>query len=110
MKFSRSVSAKVAVVALALAAAGTAPVAEARSNVFLSVGVAPGVNIGYSNAPVYYPPVYSQPYYVQAAPVYYEPAYAPVYYGYSAPVYYGGARYYGGQRHQIRHHRHNGFR
>ena len=99
MKYSRSVYAKAAAVALALAAAGTATVAQARSDVFFSVGanVAPGVAIGVSNAPVYYPPVYvqPQPVYVQPAPVYYgyrprrstmRPA--PVYYA-PAPVYYG---------------------
>ena len=56
MKFSRSVVAKVGVAALALAAAGTASVAQARSDVYFSVGanVAPGVAVGVSNAPVYY--------------------------------------------------------
>jgi hypothetical protein len=105
MKFSRSL----AVAALALAAAGTASVAQARSDVYFSIGanVAPGVVIGASNAPVYYPPAYS-PYYVQPAPVYYEPPVyyrpAPVYYA-PAPVYFG-ATYYGGHRHH-RHHRHH---
>ena len=58
MKFSRSIYVKAAAVALALAAVGTASVAQARSNVFFSVGanVAPGVAVGVSNAPVYYPP------------------------------------------------------
>ena len=86
---------------VALAALGTATVAQARSDVFFSIGanVAPGVNLGVSNAP-YYPqpvyvqrPVYVQPqsYYYQPAPVYYEPE--PVYvqpqsyYYQSAPVY-----------------------
>ena len=103
MKFSSSVFAKLAAVALALAAAGTATVAEARSNVFFSVNaaVAPGVAIGVSNAPVYYPPAYiPQPVYVQPEPVYYgAPVYvrpAPVIYA-PAPVYYGRP---------IRHHRH----
>jgi hypothetical protein len=112
MKISRSVCAKVAAAALALAAAGTASVAQARSNVYFSVAapVAPGVVLGVSNAPVYYPPVYSQPYYVQPAPVYYnyyDPVYvrpAPVYYR-PAPVYFG-ATYYG-HRHHRHHHRHH---
>ena len=125
MKFSRSVFAKVGAAALALAAAGTASVAQARSDVYFSVGahVAPGVAIGVSNAPVYYPPVYvqPQPVYVQPAPVYVRPA--PVYYG-AAPVYYTAAPtvyvrpapvyYYGGGRHHGRgdwrerqHHRHH---
>ena len=61
MKFSRSVYAKAGAVALALAAAGTATVAQARSDVFFSIGanVAPGVAVGVSNAP-YYPPAYVQ--------------------------------------------------
>lgn len=100
MKFSRSVFAKTAAVAVALAALGTASVAEARSNVFFSVGanVAPGVVIGASNyGPGYYPPVYQQPYYAQPAPVYYEPVYyapPPVYY--APPVFIGGGWGYGG--------------
>jgi hypothetical protein len=112
MKFSRYVAAA----ALALAAAGTASVAQARSDVQFSVGayVAPGVHVGVSNAPVYYPrPVYVQPapVYVQPAPVYYAPppvVYvrpAPVYYGYgAAPVYYDDRPHW---KHH-RHHRHHG--
>ncbi|MBG9387738.1 hypothetical protein [Caenimonas aquaedulcis] len=92
---------KAAVAALALAAAGVATVAEARSNVYFSVGanVAPGVSLGVSNAPVYYgaPVVYAAP-----APVYYEPApivySAPVYYR-PAPIVYVGPRYYGPRHH-----------
>jgi hypothetical protein len=109
MKFSSSVYGKAAAVALALAAAGTASVAQARSNVYFSVGanVAPGVTLGVSNAPVYYPPVYAAPAYYQPAPVYYQPA--PVYYEpgpvvYSTPVYVRPAPVYYGRH--WRHHRH----
>ena len=116
MKSSRSVSIKLAAAAVALVAAGTASVAQARSDVFFSVGanVAPGVSIGVSNAPpVYYaPPVYMQPQpvYVQPAPVYVQPQ--PVFvqpgYGYvrPAPVY--GVNYFYGapRKHRHGHHRH----
>ena len=111
MKFSRYVAAA----ALGLAAAGTASVAQARSDVYFSVGahVAPGVHLGVSNAPVYYPrPVYVQPapVYVQPAPVYYAPP--PVVYVRPAPVYYGAAPvYYGYDRphwKHNKHHRHHG--
>jgi hypothetical protein len=122
MKFSRSVIAKVGVAALALAAAGTASVAQARGNVYFSVGanVVPGVAVGVSNAPVYYPPVYAQPvypqpYYAQPAPVYYEPTYyvrpAPVFYAppvFGATYYYGGHRYYRRGYHDGRHDGHHG--
>jgi len=105
MKFSRSVYVKAAAVALALAAVGTASVAEARSNVFFSIGanVAPGVAVGVSNAPVYYPPVYyaPQPVYVQPAPVYYSYYPPPVYYG--PPVV--AANFVVGPRHFRHHHR-----
>ena len=91
IKFSPVFAKTAAIAALALAAAGTATVAQARDNVFFSIGanLAPGVAVGVSNMPpVYYPPVtYVQPapVYVEPAPVYYQPA--PVYY--AAPVYYG---------------------
>ncbi len=105
MKFSRSVYVKAAAVALALAAVGTVSVAEARSNVFFSIGanVAPGVAVGVSNAPVYYPPVYyaPQPVYVQPAPVYYSYYPPPVYYG--PPVV--AANFVVGPRHFRHHHR-----
>ena len=101
MSFSKSITAKAGVVALVLAAAGTASVAQARSNVYFSVGV--------STAPsYYYPPVYA-PVYVQPAPVYYPSTYyvpAPVYVR-PAPVfgvnYYYGPTVYYRNRH---HHRH----
>ena len=98
VKFSPVFAKTAAVAALALAAAGTATVAQARDNVFFSIGanLAPGVAVGVSNMPpVYYPPVtYVQPapVYVQPAPVYYQPAPVSVYYG--APVYYGRAGYW----------------
>jgi hypothetical protein len=107
MKFSSSVYAKAAAVALALAAGGTATVAQARSDVYFSVGanLAPGVFIGASNAPMYYP----QPVYVAPPPVYYAPA--PVYYVRPAPVYATGyyyePRYYRHKsKHKAKHHRH----
>ena len=104
MKLSRSMIAKAGAAALVLAAAGTASVAQARDNVYFSIGanVAPGVAIGASNyAPRYYAPRYYAPapvYYAAPAPVYYEPA--PVYYEPAPvvwgpqPVYYGGVQYY----------------
>lgn len=112
MKTSRSAFVKAAAAAgVALAALGTASVAQARSDVFFSIGanVAPGVTLGVSNTPYYRPaPVYYQP-----APVYYEPA--PVYYQ-PAPVYYQPSVYYAPPvvtyvrpRHHHRHHRHHGY-
>jgi PXPV repeat (3 copies) len=90
MSLNRSIYAKAAAGALALAALGTAGIAQAR-DVYWSVGVSsPGVQVGVANAPpqpVYYPqPVYVQPapVYVQPAPVYAQPA--PIYYR-PAPVY-----------------------
>lgn len=77
---------------LAVAALGFAGAAQARDNVYWSVGVgSPGVAVNVGNAfPVYVEPqpVYVQPapVYVQPAPVYYQPA--PVYYQ-PQPVYYG---------------------
>ena len=83
MKISRCAFVKAAAAAgVALAAMGTATVAQARSDVFFSIGanIAPGVTLGVSNAS-YYP----RSMYVQPAPVYYQPA--PVYYQ-PQPVYY----------------------
>jgi hypothetical protein len=96
MKLSRSLITKAAAAAVVLAAAGTATVAQARSDVYFSVGanVAPGVVIGASNyyGPRYYAPA---PVYVQPAPVYVRPS--PVYYS-AAPTYYAPqAVYYGPQ-------------
>ena len=111
MKSSRSVYVKMAAAALALAAAGAAPLAQARSDVYFSVGanVAPGVSIGVSNAPVYYPPVYG---YLQPAPVY-GPApivvAPPTYYsyGYARPIVVPAPVYYAPRHHR---HRHRGYR
>lgn len=90
MKISRTAIVKAAAATgVALAALGTASVAQARNEVFFSIGanIAPGVTLGVSNVPYYRPaPVYYQP-----APVYYEPA--PVYYE-PAPVYYQPSVYY----------------
>ena len=90
MTTNRSVAARLGAAALAVGALGAASVAQARDNVFFSIGanIAPGVVVGASNyaPPVYAAPVYAAPVYaapvVAAAPVYVEPA--PVYYG--APV------------------------
>lgn len=114
MNSARSTFMKVAAAAgVALAALGTASVAQARSDVYFSIGanVAPGVTLGVSNVRPYYP----QPVYVQPAPVYYQPA--PVYYQ-PAPVYYPttyiappvyGVTYVWPARHH-RHHRHHHYR
>lgn len=121
---SSSIFAKLAAAVLALAAAGTATVAQARDNVYFSIGanVAPGVAIGVSNAPpVYYPPVYAQPapiyyepapVYVRPAPIYVPPAPiyvrpAPVYYG-PAPVYYDRGHRHGHRKHWRNEHRRHG--
>lgn len=91
MKNSRFTFARFAAIgAVALASLGAASVAQARSDVFFSLGanIAPGVTLGVSNArPYYAPSVYVQPapVYYQPAPVYYQPA--PVYYE-PQPVYY----------------------
>lgn len=82
IKTNRSVATAGAAAALAVAALGFAGAAQARDDVFWSVGVgSPGVSVNVGNAyPVYTP----APVYVQPAPVYYQPA--PVYYQ-PAPVY-----------------------
>jgi len=79
MQSSRSLVAKAGAAVLALAAAGTASVAQAHSRVQFSVGahVAPGVVVSASSAPYYhYGPRYVAPapvYYYEPAPVYYVP-------------------------------------
>ena len=105
-----------------VALAGTLAVgaAQARSDVYWSVGIsAPGYPVGvgatFSNAPVVYPrPVYLAPPPVVYAPppVYYapRPVYvrpAPVYYYYD---YYEGDAYYHDYRDRKKRHRHPHFR
>ncbi len=103
IKANRSVVVAGAIATLAVAAMGFAGSAQARDNVYWSVGVgAPGVGVnvgnGYQPQPVYVQP---QPVYVQPAPVYYQPR--PVFvqpqvvYEAPQPVYYG--RPHGWQRH-----------
>lgn len=92
IKASRSAAVAGAAAALAIAALGFTGAAQARDNVFWSVGVgSPGVAVNVGNAfPVYVQP---QPVYVQPAPVYVQPR--PVYvqpapvYLQPQPVYYG---------------------
>ena len=103
----RSWFAAAALVGVALALLAGPGVAQARSNVYWSVGVgAPGVAVGVGNAvpvyhappPVYYAPppvVYAPPVYRAPRPVYYAPpvVYAPpppVVYAPPPPVYYQG--------------------
>jgi len=111
MQSSRSLVAKAGAAVLALAAAGTASLAQAHSSVHFSVGahVAPGVVLSASNAPYYY----YGPRYVVPAPVYYY-APPPVYYA-PPPVYYrpatvivSGHPHWRGHRHwhKHRHHKH----
>jgi hypothetical protein len=98
LKASRAMVMAGAVATLAVAALGFAGAAQARDNVFWSVGVgSPGVDFNVGNAPPVYvqpAPIYVQPapVYVQPAPVYYpRPVYVqpqPVYVQ-PAPVYYG---------------------
>ena len=104
LKLFRSAAALVALAGLAAGAA------QARDNVYWSVGIdaAPGVSVGVGNVrPVYPAPVYlapapvyvaPQPVYLAPQPVYVRPA--PVYY--AAPVYYGKPHKH---KHK-RHHRH----
>lgn len=98
---------------VALATAGS--VAQARDNVYWSVGIdaAPGVSIGVGNTrPVYVAPapvyVAPAPVYVRPAPVYYaEPVYvrpAPVYY--AEPVYVRPGKHKGWHKKHHRQHRH----
>ena len=100
---------------VALAVLGTAGLAQARDNVYWSVGVdaAPGVTLGVGNARpvVVAPPVYMapQPVYVAPQPVYVQPPVvyraAPVYYG-AAPVYYGPPGHWRHHHRKWKHHHH----
>lgn len=105
MKTSRAITAFAA-----LALATLAGAAQARDNVYWSIGIdaAPGVSVGVGNhrpvyvapAPVYVAPA---PIYVAPRPVYVAP---PVYYVQPAPVYYGQG--YGHHKHKRhKHHRHH---
>ncbi len=108
-----------AAAALALAAMGFAGAAQARDNVYWSVGVgSPGVAVNVGNAfPVYSQPapVYVQalPVYVQAQPVFVQPR--PYYYGQPQVVYMSPGRHNGwygqhGREHEERHEHHGGDR
>lgn len=99
IKSNRSIILGSAAAALAVVAMGFAGAAQARDNVYWSVGVgSPGVSVNLGNAPQVYAqpaPVYYQPapVYVEPAPVYYQPrpVYvrpAPVYFA-PQPMYYG---------------------
>jgi hypothetical protein len=89
---------------VALAAVGTA--AQARDNVYWSLGVqaAPGVSLGVGNVrPVYVAPA---PVYVAPAPVYLAPP--PVYYVHGpAPVYYSSGHYVRPGKHKGWHNKHD---
>ena len=81
---------------VALAAVGTA--AQARDNVYWSLGVeaAPGVSLGVGNV---------RPLYVAPRPLVIAPA--PVYYVRPAPVYYGYGPHYSHPGKHKGHHKHN---
>ena len=105
IKTNRSAAVAGAIATLAVAAMGFAGAAQARENVYWSVGVG---NVGsvYPSQPVYVQPqpvyVQPQPIYVQPPPVYYRPR--PVFvqpqvvYGAPQPVYYG--RHNGWKKHR----------
>lgn len=92
---------------LGAAALGASAAAQARDDIYWSVGVGtPGVSVGVSNARPYYAPA---PVYVQPAPVYVAPR--PVYVAprpiYQAPpVVYGPAPVYYGPPGHRKHHKH----
>jgi PXPV repeat (3 copies) len=115
IKTNRSAVVASVAAALAVATMGFAGVAQARDNVYWSVGVGSpgvGVNVGnvgsvYQPQPVYVQPqpvyIQPQPVYVQPQPVYVQPA--PIYYQQSprfvspAPVYFAPQPIYYGRRH-----------
>ena len=106
----RSWFAAVASAGVALALMAGAGTAQARSDVYWSVGVgAPGVVMGVGHAaPMYYappPPVYYAP-----PPAVYVPP-RPVYYAPPPPVYYRGHdHHWRGYHHHDRHRGHDGHR
>lgn len=112
IKSNRTVILASASAALAVAAMGFAGAAQARDDVYWSVGMgSPGVSVNVGNAqpvysqpaPVYYQPA---PVYVQPAPVYYQPR--PVYVR-PAPVYFAPQPvYYEQRRGHGRRHGHGG--
>lgn len=109
IKPNRSAMLAGAAATLALAAMGFANSAQARDNVYWSVGVGtPGAVVNVGNVGSVYP--YPQPVYVQPAPVYVQPA--PVYvqprvvYPQPQPIYYGQP--YGHHKHHKHHKRHDG--
>lgn len=94
---NRSFGTAVGTAALVVFSLGFTGAAQARANVFISVGVGlPGVQMGVPHAF----PVYAQPYrvYVQPAPTYIQPQ--PIFYGNQPvyvtqqPVYYGAQPVY----------------
>ncbi|MDB5743842.1 MAG: hypothetical protein JWR68_2157 [Polaromonas sp.] len=109
IKTSRSAAMAGAAAALAIAALGFAGGAQARDNVYWSVGVGtPGAVVNVGNVGSVYP----QPVYVQPAPAYYGPS--PVYvrpapvYVRPAPVYIAPQPIYYSRPHGHRHgHRHD---
>lgn len=109
---NRSVFVAGAMATLAVAAMGFAGGAQARDNVYWSVGVGtPGAVVNVGNVGSVYP---SQPVYVQPAPVYMQPA--PVYmqprpvYVSPAPVYVAPQPMYYGRPHGHGHgHRRDGY-
>lgn len=94
----QSFSKRAAAIAIGLATLATVGAAQARSDVYFSVGLQPS-NVYVQPAPVYVPP---QPVYVQPRPVYVQPQ--PVYvqprpiYVQPQPVYVPHHGYYGGPR------------
>lgn len=89
--------------ALALTALAGATAAQARGDVFWSVGVqSPGVSMGVANTPPVV--VSSGPVYYAPSPVYYAPR--PVYH--AAPVVVMPPRYGYYDKHYYKHHKHRG--
>lgn len=97
MRIYRSTTSLLAAGALALAALGMTGAAQARDDVYWSIGLSsPGVQLGVANAPpvILHQPFYSQPYpiYSGPPPVYRQPpvvylAPRPIVYVRPAPIY-----------------------